>query len=70
MEHGSMEDLYCQELDSFRSVLDIGTIGGFDFGRQWRFCTWQVEHLICSQNANLKNKPQKLLHMALSIDYS
>lgn len=65
-----MEDLYCEELDSFRSVLDTDVVGGFDFGRQWRFCTWQVEHLIYSQNGNLENRPLNCLHMALAIDYS
>lgn len=53
-----MEDLYCQELDSLRSVLDTDTVRGFDFGRQWRFFTWQVELLKCSQNASLENKLQ------------
>lgn len=69
-EPRSMEDLYCEKLDSFRSVLDTDAVGRFDFGRQWRFCAWQVEHLICSQNDNLENKPLEFLHMALEIVYS
>lgn len=69
-ESGSMENLYSQELGSLRSVLNTDTVGGFDFGRQLRFCTWQVEWLKCSQNANLENKPQTFLHMALDTDYS
>lgn len=55
---------------SLMSVLNTDTVGGFDFGRQLRFCTWQVEWLKCSQNANLENKPQTFLHMALDTAYS